>query len=410
MLKQTDPLSFTATATTTTTTNIVGRLFLFLHLPWLFLTTKTSNIPAVTAYTNNHPDPGSSNKSTQRSNNNISNNPMRAWTCHGKNQRDLVDKLCQAQIVQTPAVREVLYQVDRQYYVPQNPYMDAPQGIGLGQTISAPHMHAHVLEEMYPYLQRSIQQQREEQRLLGLTQQQQPTSLLSSSNSNLNLLDPPPHVKMLDVGCGSGYLTAAMGRWIHNANDIPSTSSPSTSFSSTTATTSTSNTCNSILGATGQVFAIDVHAHLIDFATSNIQTADKDLLLSNTVKIQWGDGWKGLPDEAPFDVIHVGAAAEELPMALVQQLKVGGVLIIPVGSQGEVQTLYKVERLEEGSGSGTGGTTATTDKDSNNNGSGSSSSSSSSSGNDDVLLRDDYVITQLLGVRYVPLVRPPKSN
>jgi protein-L-isoaspartate(D-aspartate) O-methyltransferase len=43
-----------------------------------------------------------------------------------------------------------------------------------------------------------------------------------------------------------------------------------------------------------------------------------------------GDGWKGWPDEAPYDVIVVSAAAEELPEALVEQLAEGGRLVIPV--------------------------------------------------------------------------------
>ena len=81
---------------------------------------------------------------------------MKAWNCHGRNQRDLVDRLIQANIVKADSVRDVLYKVDRQNYAPPSdnasPYLDTPQPIGLGQTISAPHMHAHVLEEIYPYL------------------------------------------------------------------------------------------------------------------------------------------------------------------------------------------------------------------------------------------------------------------
>ena len=66
---------------------------------------------------------------------------MRAWSCHGKNQRDLVNCLMQAGIVKHESVRDALYRVDRKHYAPASdaPYMDAPQPIGMGQTISAPH-------------------------------------------------------------------------------------------------------------------------------------------------------------------------------------------------------------------------------------------------------------------------------
>jgi protein-L-isoaspartate(D-aspartate) O-methyltransferase len=255
-------------------------------------------------------------------------NPMRAWTCHGRNQKDLVDRLLQAKIIKTEAVRKVLEMVDRGNYVPAYPYMDAPQGIGMGQTISAPHMHAHVLEEFIPHLEGN----------------QQPQDNNNNNNNNRPL-------KILDVGCGSGYLTAALGRWFKS----PDAGQPS------------------ILKTSGKVFGIDVHQHLVDLANRNIQKCDRDLLDSGTVQVQLGDGWKGLPSEAPFDVIHVGAAAEELPVELVHQLTVGGVMVIPIGSQGGVQTLYKVERVSD---------------------------------DEQGYERDGYKMTQLLGVRYVPLVHP----
>lgn len=254
---------------------------------------------------------------------NNNNSEMRAWTCHGRNQRDLVDRLMQAGIVQTPAVKRVLEVVDRANFIPKNPYMDAPQGIGLGQTISAPHMHAHVLEEIYPYL-------------VG-----------------------KEDLKVLDVGCGSGYLTAAMGRWIQNP--------PSSSYDST-------------LGShvTGKVFGVDVHQGLVELSKNNMQKADADLLDTGVVTLQLGDGWKGLASEAPFDAIHVGAAADGMPFELVAQLKVGGVMIIPIGPQSQIQNLYKIERI---------------------------------SSNDPIGFdANDYRITSLLGVRYVPLVRPQHDN
>ena len=58
-----------------------------------------------------------------------------------------------------------------------------------------------------------------------------------------------------------------------------------------------------------------------------------------------GDGWKGWPEEAPYDVIVVSAAAEELPAALVEQLAEGGRLVIPVKRGGSDDVvLYRKEK------------------------------------------------------------------
>ncbi len=54
----------------------------------------------------------------------------------------------------------------------------------------------------------------------------------------------------------------------------------------------------------------------------------------------FGDGYKGLPEESPFDGIVVTAGAPEVPKALMSQLKVGGRLVIPVGTNEQVMTLY----------------------------------------------------------------------
>mmetsp|Transcript_15670 Transcript_15670/g.38585 ORF Transcript_15670/g.38585 Transcript_15670/m.38585 type:complete len:283 (+) Transcript_15670:92-940(+) len=252
---------------------------------------------------------------------NPQNSEMKAWTCHGRNQKELVERLCQASIVKTSVVKRTMEMVDRSCYIPTNPYRDAPQAIGHGQTISAPHMHAHALEEIYPYL-------------VG-----------------------KKDLKVLDVGCGSGYLTTALGRCLEllkEQNVRPDTQK-----------------CES-----ASVLGIDVHQYLIDLTRENMNKADSDLLDSRTVRIALKDGWKGWKEEAPFDAIHVGAAADSLPEQLLNQLKVGGVMIIPIGPQSQVQNLYKIERLkqtEEGSQS---------------------------------YHSDDFRATELLGVRYVPLIRP----
>lgn len=57
-------------------------------------------------------------------------------------------------------------------------------------------------------------------------------------------------------------------------------------------------------------------------------------------KVIFGDGYKGLPNEAPFDGIIVTAGAPEVPKALMSQLKVGGRLVIPVGVDSQVMTLF----------------------------------------------------------------------
>lgn len=57
-------------------------------------------------------------------------------------------------------------------------------------------------------------------------------------------------------------------------------------------------------------------------------------------KVIFGDGYKGLPEEAPFDGIIVTAGAPEVPKALLSQLKIGGRLVIPVGVDEQIMTLY----------------------------------------------------------------------
>ena len=57
-------------------------------------------------------------------------------------------------------------------------------------------------------------------------------------------------------------------------------------------------------------------------------------------KVIFGDGYKGMPEEAPFDGIIVTAGAPEVPKALLSQLKIGGRLVIPVGIDEQIMTLF----------------------------------------------------------------------
>ena len=80
------------------------------------------------------------------------------------------------------------------------------------------------------------------------------------------------------------------------------------------------------------------------------RSAEKTLkrLGYDNVAVRVGDGYQGWPEEAPFDRIVVTAAPEEIPQKLVEQLKPGGRMILPVGPQWWGQDLLIVEKDEEG--------------------------------------------------------------
>lgn len=211
-------------------------------------------------------------------------------------QNDLVRRLVKSGVAKTREVIQVLNLIDRGNYIAAAllPYDDSPKPIRCDQTISAPHMHAVALEEMLPYLKKS----------------------------------PGESVKLLDVGCGSGYLTAALGRWVKPRRQAGDESS--------------------ILSRAGTVYGMDIHPQLVALTRENLQKNDSDLLESGTVQLRVGNGWDGWPEAAPFNAIHVGAAAESFPQTLAEQLAIGGVMVVPIGPkhlwQG-IQRLCTVERV-----------------------------------------------------------------
>ncbi len=67
-----------------------------------------------------------------------------------------------------------------------------------------------------------------------------------------------------------------------------------------------------------------------------------------SIKFFYGDGYEGLPTYAPFDKVIITAAAPDIPQKLVNQMKPGGMMVIPVGS-GDVQTMKRLIRQADGS-------------------------------------------------------------
>lgn len=66
-----------------------------------------------------------------------------------------------------------------------------------------------------------------------------------------------------------------------------------------------------------------------------------------SIKFFYGDGYEGLPTFAPFDKIIITAAAPEVPQKLIEQLKPGGMMVLPLGS-GDVQRMMRISKLENG--------------------------------------------------------------
>ncbi|WP_282077615.1 protein-L-isoaspartate(D-aspartate) O-methyltransferase [Epibacterium ulvae] len=116
-----------------------------------------------------------------------------------------------------------------------------------------------------------------------------------------------PRDTVLEVGTGSGYQAAILARLAR------------------------------------RVYTIDRHARLV----SEAREVFNKLQLSNLTSLV-GDGSFGLPEQGPFDRIVVTAAAEDPPGPLLTQLKVGGIMVVPVGQSDHVQTLIRVHKTANG--------------------------------------------------------------
>jgi len=129
----------------------------------------------------------------------------------------------------------------------------------------------------------------------------------------LEKLQPSPGDRILDVGCGSGWTTALAAE---------------------------------IVGKRGRIYGIEIVPELKKLAETNLKKYD--FISSGRVKIFLGDGRLGLPRHAPFDKIIVSAATAEIPKSLLQQLKIGGRMILPLGGEFRVQALALIEKTAGG--------------------------------------------------------------
>lgn len=92
-----------------------------------------------------------------------------------------------------------------------------------------------------------------------------------------------------------------------------------------------------------RVYTVDRHRRLVREASEIFREMDLTNITTMT-----SDGSFGLPDQAPFDRILVTAAAEDPPGPLLAQLKIGGIMVVPVGQSDTVQRLIKVTRGSDG--------------------------------------------------------------
>lgn len=125
-----------------------------------------------------------------------------------------------------------------------------------------------------------------------------------------------PGHRVLDIGSGSGYLTHVIANLV--------TEPPSSAG-----------------GPTGQIVGVDHINELVDLARDNMAKSEqgRQFLESGQVKFATADGRLGWKEGAPYDAIHVGAAAKELPSILVDQLRAPGRMFIPVDTEDDGSAL-----------------------------------------------------------------------
>ncbi len=121
------------------------------------------------------------------------------------------------------------------------------------------------------------------------------------------LLRPEACHRVLEVGAGSGYQAAVLSRLVT------------------------------------RVYTVEIVEPLASAAAERLKT-----LGYGNVEVRCGDGYRGWPEHAPFDGILVAAAAPHVPQPLLDQIKPGGRLVIPVGQPYSAQELLVIDKLDSG--------------------------------------------------------------
>jgi protein-L-isoaspartate(D-aspartate) O-methyltransferase len=125
--------------------------------------------------------------------------------------------------------------------------------------------------------------------------------------SMIELIEPQPGFRVLEVGVGSGYSAAVLSQLV------------------------------------AQIYGVERDSTLL----AQAETKFKEMGLSN-IRVKLGDGTLGWEEFAPFDAILVTAGSPGVPASLLAQLKVGGVMVIPVGSREDQNLIRVVRRSKDG--------------------------------------------------------------
>lgn len=249
-------------------------------------------------------------------------------------QAQLVQHLVAQRLLRTPRVIDAFRHVDRRAYVNAESvaspdveaYEDRPLPIGAGQTISAPHMHAMCTEALADVL--------------------------------------VPGARVLDVGCGSGFLVAVFAKLVGSNGsggpagyvlgvekepDLAARSIYAVSRANPEVLFSTGRDIDGGAPGSPRTHAAHAHAAMGEAAAAAAEALSPTAASARRTGVRIVHGNVLDPDgplkgEAPFDAIHVGAAADELHAALLAALKPGGRMVVPLGPRYATQELTVVDK------------------------------------------------------------------